>query len=162
VTKNIEKDFNFLKYYIFIINWAAVKFNIRQTDLELGFHFYENVHFTKEEFINKCRLFTHSNERYFKRFLDSHYIYELKTIRGGYTQPQSLGIYRLSARFINVLTAIYDKLTFEEPHDFKPSLERKIPPELEAVLIEMAQENTDIINGKKQPSLISLIKKIEL
>ncbi len=159
VIRNIEKDFNFLKYYVFIINWASIHYNIPQTDLELAFHFYENVPFSKDEFVNKCLLVNNLKGNTFNRFKNEGYIIEFRTKQGGMDDAVCNNLYKLSRKFINVLTAIYEKIAFQHHFDYKATFQKIIPKELEGMLIEMANENYEIVKGTKKPSQISLIKK---
>lgn len=149
--KTLNKDFDFLKYYVFIINWAVAKFNISQLDLEIGFHFYENVHFTKDQFLNKCKLCVKANDNTFKRFIDNGYMYENQTSIEDGINKRKTGLFRLTGRFVGVLTAVYEKIAFQSEFNFKPTYTRTIPLELEKVIIQMAEENKAIVTGKKEP-----------
>jgi hypothetical protein len=155
----IEKDFNFMKYYVFVINWAVIKYNISQMDLEIGFHFYENIHFTKDQFINKCLLIGNPKANVFNRFIKEGFIYQTQSIINDDNVKKPTGLFRLSVRFINVLTSIYDKIAYQSKFDFRSTLNRKVPPELEKVIMEMAAENTAIITGKKEPDRFVIIKQ---
>jgi hypothetical protein len=157
----LEKDFNFLKYYIFINNWATVKFNIPQKDLEIGFHFYENIYFTREEFENKCRLFCITQKKTFFRFKREGYIVPNMSRVNNDNIRKETGVYKLSKEFINILTKIYHKIAYQEPFDFKPNIYRTIPVELEETIIEMAKENEEIISGRKEPDKIIIHKENE-
>lgn len=157
--KTLAKDFDFLKYYVFIINWASIKYNIAQADLEIGFHFYENIHFSQDQFQNKCALISYTSRFAFHRFKKEGYIYEFKTKQGSDDgQKKATGRYRLTTKFINVLTAIYEKIAYVVPFDFTPTYTQSMPPELEKMILEMAQENQDILTGKKEPDKIILLK----
>ncbi|HEY6143755.1 MAG TPA: hypothetical protein VIV55_10125 [Flavobacterium sp.] len=154
-----SKNFNFLKYYVFIINWAATKHDIAQTDLEIGFHFYDNIPFTKEQFCNKCLLFSNSN-KHFTRFKNMGYIRPIFTIVNNEGEKKPTGLYKLSVHFVNILTMVYEKLAYQSNFNFRPSHTKTIPPQLEELIIKMAEENNEIITGKKQPDKI-LIHKTE-
>jgi hypothetical protein len=154
-----EKNFNFLKYYVFIINWASIKFDIPQTDLEIGFHFYENIHFTKSEFANKSLLIGNTTTAAFNRFKKEGYLEEHFSTMGIGTDKKSTGYYRLTSRFIKVLTKIYDKIAYQSHFDFRPTIERKIPPEVEAMIMEMSAENQDIISGQREPDSFIIHKE---
>jgi hypothetical protein len=157
----LNKDFNFLKYYVFIINWAVIKFDITQRDLEIGFHFYENIHFTHEEFTNKTRLFLKptAGDLFFK-FKKKGYLISNKSTVNSEVRRET-GLYKLSPAFINILTKVYEKIAYAESFDFKPTLYKTIPTELEAVIIQMAQENQDIVLGKKEPDTIIIHEQHE-
>lgn len=147
------KDFNFLKYYIFIINWAVIKYNIPQSDLELGLHLYDNEHFTKDEFMNKCLLFHNTSANIFNRFKKEGYIYETKSTMGDGTEKKPTNLYKLTTRFVNILTAIYKRVAYQAHYNFLPAENKPASPELNKMIMEMAMENLDIMNGKKEPDL---------
>lgn len=159
ISKTAVKDFNFLKYYVFIINWATVKYDVKQKDLEIGLHFYENIQFTRDEFVNKCRLCACRNpEAVFYRFKNLEYIYEMRSIQGNNGVARPLHVFKLGRKFTNVLTAIYDRIGFQEATEFKPAFLNTVPPELDKLIYEMAEENLDIMTGKKPPTYLPTIK----
>lgn len=147
-----DKDFNFLKFYIFVINWASVKYGISQQDLEIGFHFHLNLPFTKAQFLNKCLLFTKRGHATFVRLHSAGHIIEFMTVQTSKDkEKKGTNMYCLSHSFVMVLNEIYKKITFTTSFDFKANTSRTMSPELEKLLHEMSQENNEILTGKKEP-----------
>jgi hypothetical protein len=88
------------------------------------------------------------------------YIKPIFTVVENDGEKKATGLYKLSVHFVNILTIVYEKLSFQSNFNFRPSQRKTIPPKLEELIINMAQENNEIISGKKQPDKI-LIHKTE-
>jgi hypothetical protein len=150
--KVFDKEFNFLKFYIFVINWASIKYNLPQQDLEIGFHFHQNLPFTKAQFCNKCTLFTKNGRTIFNRLRKNGQIqgfYSSQLNRKG--EKVKTNMFNLSHSFVMVLNEIYKKITYTTSFDFESNMATTMTPELEKLIIEMATENKDILEGKKEP-----------
>jgi hypothetical protein len=117
------------------------------------------VHFTKDQFMNKCFMISNYSKNAFQRFLKEGYISEFYTKTGSENgQKQSTGLFKLTHRFIIILTAIYEKIGYEKEFDFKPSYTKSLPPKVEEMILKMAQENQEIVTGKKEPDKIIIQK----
>lgn len=156
-----DKNFNFLKYYVFVINWATIKFDICQMDLEIGFHFYDIPYFSHEQFNSKCQMFSNPTVDTFFRFKRQGLIYECTSIIDNGKVKRPVGVFKLSPSFVNVLTKIYEKLSYQDPFDFVVMPKKPITYEMEVIMNEMAQENQDIISRKKEPHRIIFYKASE-
>jgi len=151
-----DKEFHFMKYYLFFIKWAEQKYGIRQNDLELGFHLYENIPLTREQFVNKCLISGTNGETIFKRFIREGYIVKIGHVNPYNKQRQNFPFYILSIGFSKRITSIYKKIVTYSDHDFRGKLGKTMSDEMQKMILEMNTEIQEIIKGTRSRDKINL------
>ena len=154
VSQNLEREFNFLKYYAAVMNFMCVKHNVRKDDLEMGFYFYENNPFTKEMFENVCVLHTGAITGKWKRFMDRGFLVEFQKLdKRPKMEPRYLdtGMYKLSKSMIKLLAYIYGVVGQVNGIRMKQATIHQLSPEIKEIFLEMNREITEIKSGKKPP-----------
>lgn len=147
-----QKDFNFLKYYAFVIEWAAFKYNIKKEYIEFAFFFYEGTPFSKEEFNKRVRYISGARN-YFRIFYRNGYIRPL-------TAPENKGSYEtgyyiLTKEFVIYISQIYKKITMQTKFKgWTSKIKNPMPPDMIKMIDEMNEEMEDISNGLKSQEKI--------
>lgn len=157
IVQNVEREFDFMRYYGIVCNYHAIKYGMRKEDIELGFYFYTNIPFTKDRFDNAAVLMTGGNNGTLNRFIKEGLLEQLTnkvvTFRG-IVKYQKTDLFRLTRPFVDRLTTIYRVLgKMNGIVTYKPPA-IGLPPELKEIIMEMNEEIQDIITGRKPQDLI--------
>ncbi len=156
-----QKDYGFLRNYIFVANWACVRYNISLTDLEIGMLFYNNVFpFSKEQFDRRLCM-TPKPQGNFTRFKRLGYLREVIDTKRYFekTVKKKTGLYLLSPTINRAIKAMYDKLVLVgnfgligQHVDYKKvNLRTPQEKEVQEEIKKMYVEFMDIIEGNKEP-----------
>lgn len=146
-----EKPYDYLKNYAYIMRWASTRYGVFKDDIEIGFIFYDQGAFTRNEFERACiRLGTVRGV--FSRFLKKGYLsqYSLVSKEGLVTQFE---YYQLTVEFLRMLKATYEAiskvnkmtLTIRSSAEYKKN---PPPKELEEYLIQLNNEVDQVNNGQ--------------
>ena len=147
------RDHTWLKYYGIVLNFFAIKHNIRKDFIELFMYFYENDPFTRAKLENAAVLICGSSKDVFKTLTHLGHVYPIikyEVNSKNEEVPVELGLYKLNNPTIKMITLIYKILAKERAVSLHPQPALSILSKDEkAIFMEMNQEINEIITGKK-------------
>jgi hypothetical protein len=160
-TRFIEKPYDFLKHYAFVMRWASVRYHVLKEDIELGYYFYDGEPFTKEDFVLAC-IQLGTVRGVFNRFYRSGYIMPISIIsRAGVVKNTEY--YSLTVEFQYLIKRVYGVLSKVTPMMLTNRWELgKQSEELMDLLIAMNTEIEEIIRGERNPEKIIFRNENEL
>ena len=160
-TRFIEKPFDFLKCYAFVMRWASVRYDVLKEDIELGYYFYDGEPFTKEDFVLAC-IQLGTVRGVFNRFYRSGYIMPISIIsRAGVIKNTEY--YSLTMEFQYLIKRVYGVLSKVTPMMLTNRSELgKQSDELKEMLIKMNEDIEETIRGEKNKEKIIFRNEQEL
>lgn len=149
----VEKPFDFLKCYAFVMRWASVRYDVLKEDIELGYYFYDGEPFTKEDFVLAC-IQLGTVRGVFNRFYRNGYIMPYSIItRAGVIKNTEY--YALTTEFQYLIKRVYAALSKVAPMMMTNRSELKVQSEeLTAMLIKMNEDIEETIRGEKNKEKI--------
>lgn len=152
-TRFLERPFEYLKCYAFIMRWACVRFDAVKDDVELGYYFYGGEPFTKEEFLQACMQLG-TVRGVFNRFWRNGYIMPCSIISRSGT-IKNTEYFSLSIEFILLIKRIYAVISKVAPMQLGTKHHRtKQNEELMELLIKMNTEIEETITGVRNQDKI--------
>lgn len=107
--KFIERPYDFLENYAFIMRWASIRYGILKDDIEIAFFFYGKGMFTKEEFTRVC-VQLGTVKGVWSRFVNKPYITPAILVTKD-NVVKEMEYYQLTTEFSRLLLAVYDGLS---------------------------------------------------
>jgi len=154
VSEVIERTFDYMANYAFIMRWASIKYGITQDDFELGFYLYNKGQFTREEFDSVC-ISLGSVRGVFVRFIREGLIIQYKLVFENNVEKK-YEIYSLSQSFLFRIDMVYKAISRVQKMSITVDLTRRLNPELNEFLMSLNDEIESIINGRKNSEKIKV------
>jgi hypothetical protein len=155
----VEREFEFMRYYGIVINFYSIKHGIRKEDLEIGFYFHSNIPFTRTRFNNALILMTGNSAGKISRFINEGLLEEIIKTKKQYNAPnkyEKTSLYRLTKRFVFLLTEIYRTLgKMNTIRMYQQPILSPLPPEAKQMIQDMNDEIMDIQTGRKPQDLFN-------
>jgi len=159
--KFIERPYDFLENYAFILRWASIRYNILKDDIEIAFFFYGKGMFTKDEFTRVC-VQLGTVRGVWSRFINKPYITPAVLVTKD-NVVKEMEYYQLTAEMSRLLLAVYgglskvNKLTLtirssaqykrnvvhKELNDFLEQLNREVDETIKGELIPYFEKKTE-------------------
>ena len=149
-----EMPFDYMRNYALIMRYITVKYDILQSDIELGYYFYDEAPFTKDYFNQVCAQLG-LIRGVFSRFYKSGYICGIEVDMGGKRDNLQTKLYALSTEFGFKIRDVYKIISGLTPlviRDEKGS--SKLYRDDYDTLYRMYLESKEIIKGIKKPEKI--------
>lgn len=154
--KFIERPYDFLENYAFIMRWASIRYGISKDDIEIAFFFYGKGMFTKEEFTRVC-VQLGTVKGVWTRFVNKPYITAAVLVTKD-DVVKEMEYYQFTAEFSRLLLAVYGglskvnklTLTIRSSAQYKRNVVHK---ELNDFLEQLNREVDQTIKGELTPYL---------
>ena len=154
--KFIERPYDFLENYAFIMRWASIRYGISKDDIEIAFFFYGKGMFTKEEFTRVC-VQLGTVKGVWTRFINKPYITAAVLVTKD-DVVKEMEYYQFTAEFSRLLLAVYGglskvnklTLTIRSSAQYKRNVVHK---ELNDFLEQLNREVDQTIKGEVTPYL---------
>lgn len=149
----LEKPFEYLNCYAFVMRWASIRFDILKDDLELGFYFFGGEPFTKIEFLQYCRMLG-TVRGVFHRFWREGYIipYSIMSSKGAVKDTE---YFSLSIEFIMKIKQVYAVISKVAPMQLGTKHHRAVQNiELVEFLLKLNNEIEETILGTRNKDKI--------
>jgi len=152
-TRFIERPYDFLKCYAFVMRWASVRHDVLKEDIELGYYFYDGEPFTREDFALAC-IQLGTVRGVFARFYREGYIMPHSVIsRSGVIK--NIEYFSLSAEFNFLIKRVYGVLSKVTPAGLSTKhLKAKQDDELIEFMLKLNTEIEETIRGEKNQDKI--------
>jgi len=152
--KFIERPYDFLENYAFIMRWASIRYNISKDDIEIAFFFYGKGMFTRDEFTRVC-VQLGTVRGVWARFVSKPYITPAVLVTKD-NVVKEMEYYQLTAEFSRLLLAVYGglskvnklTLTIRSSAQYKRNVVHK---ELNDFLEQLNREVDETIKGELTP-----------
>lgn len=152
--KFIERPYDFLENYAFIMRWASIRYGISKDDIEIAFFFYGKGMFTKDEFTRVC-VQLGTVKGVWARFVSKPYITSAVLVTKD-NVVKEMEYYQLTAEFSRLLLAVYGglskvnklTLTIRSSAQYKRNVVHK---ELNDFLEQLNREVDETIKGELTP-----------
>ena len=151
----IERPYNYLENYAFVMRWASVRYGISKDDIEIAFFFYNKGAFSSDEFNRVC-VQLGTVRGVWSRWVKKPYVTPLSIV----TQESILKeteYYQLTSEFLRLLRAVYGAiskvnkltLTIRSSASYKRDV---VCPELNEFLEQLNREVDQVNNGELKPN----------
>jgi hypothetical protein len=154
VNRFIERPYDYLENYAFVMRWASVRYGISKDDIEIAFFFYNKGMFTKDEFNRVC-VQLGTVRGVWSRFVKKPYITKSILVMED-KMVREFEYYQLTSEFLRLLNAIYGALskvnkltlTARTSADYKRVV---VSPELNEFLTQLNREVDEVNLGIEKP-----------
>lgn len=150
----IERPYDYLENYAFILRWASVRYGISKDDIEIAFYFYNKGMFTDSEFNRVC-LMLGTVRGVWARFIRNQYVVQSFIITKD-DIVKEFEYYQFTNEFLRLLRAVYGALskinkltlTARTSSNYKRNV---VSPELNEFLEQLNREIIEVDTNKLTP-----------
>lgn len=141
-----------MKYYVPIMTWACIKFDMRKSDMEFCMGLYDKGEFSVAEFKAFGILYAKNSPRVFGDYLKKKYIIQFNVTNYTNLNRNPVDLYRLSLGMKKRVEAVMEKLTMTDTFNEKDLNLKggKVEKSTVQMLEQMQREINDISMGKSE------------